>query len=94
MSSARMALFCSWIVIDPGGYLVRSAVGDRRSGDRSNGAALPGVAIELASTTLWNAEAGYRLSNGTRIVAEVFNLFDSTCRTSTTSTPRACRVSR
>ena len=27
MSSARMALFCSWIVIDPGGYLVRSAVG-------------------------------------------------------------------
>ncbi len=33
--------------------------------------------IESKSTTLWNAEAGYRFSSQARVVLEVFNLFDA-----------------
>ncbi len=29
------------------------------------------------STTLWNGEVGYRLSERTRLVLEVFNIFDA-----------------
>jgi outer membrane receptor protein involved in Fe transport len=29
------------------------------------------------STTIWNGEAGYRASNRTRLLFEVFNLFDA-----------------
>jgi len=33
--------------------------------------------VKSASTTLWNGELGYRMSARTRVVAEVFNLFDA-----------------
>jgi hypothetical protein len=33
--------------------------------------------VTSKSTTLWNGEAGYRLSNCTRLVLEVFNIFDA-----------------
>jgi len=33
--------------------------------------------VRSHSTTLWNAEAGYRVSAGARVVLEVFNLFDA-----------------
>jgi hypothetical protein len=29
------------------------------------------------STTIWNGEAGYRVTNGTRLLFEIFNLFDA-----------------
>jgi outer membrane receptor protein involved in Fe transport len=35
------------------------------------------ASVRSGSTTLWNAELGYRLSRRARIVAEVFNLFDA-----------------
>jgi len=35
------------------------------------------ASVNSASTTLWNGEAGYRLSNRARLVLEVFNLFDA-----------------
>ncbi|MGE3578267.1 MAG: TonB-dependent receptor [Vicinamibacterales bacterium] len=33
--------------------------------------------VRSAGTTLWNAEAGYRLSPKARLIVEVFNLFDA-----------------
>jgi outer membrane receptor protein involved in Fe transport len=35
------------------------------------------ASVQSRSTTLWNAEAGYRLSNKARLVFEVFNIFDA-----------------
>ena len=35
------------------------------------------ASVSSNSTTLWNGEVGYRLSNKARIVFEMFNLFDS-----------------
>jgi hypothetical protein len=35
------------------------------------------ASVRSASTTLWNADVGYRLSRRARIVLEVFNLFDA-----------------
>ena len=35
------------------------------------------ASVKSASTTLWNGELGYRVSAKTRVVAEVFNLFDA-----------------
>ena len=35
------------------------------------------ASVSSKSTTLWNGEIGYRLSNKARIVFEMFNLFDS-----------------
>jgi hypothetical protein len=35
------------------------------------------ASVTSDSTTLWNAEAGYRLSNWARVVVEVFNVFDA-----------------
>ena len=35
------------------------------------------ASVKSSSTTLWNADAGYRVANGARIVLEVFNLFDA-----------------
>ena len=35
------------------------------------------ASVTSKSTTLWNGEAGYRLSSQARIVLEVFNLFDA-----------------
>jgi hypothetical protein len=35
------------------------------------------ASVTSSSTTLWNAEAGYRVANGARVVLEVFNLFDA-----------------
>jgi hypothetical protein len=35
------------------------------------------ASVTSTGTTLWNAEAGYRLSSRTRVVLEVFNLFDA-----------------
>jgi hypothetical protein len=35
------------------------------------------ASVSSASSTLWNGEAGYRLSNKARLVLEVFNLFDA-----------------
>ena len=35
------------------------------------------ASVKSNSTTLWNAEAGYRVANGARVVLEVFNLFDA-----------------
>jgi outer membrane receptor protein involved in Fe transport len=33
--------------------------------------------VQSRSTTLWNGEAGYRFSKRTRLVLELFNLFDA-----------------
>ena len=33
--------------------------------------------VASTSSTLWNGEAGYRLSNRTRVVLEVFNIFNA-----------------
>jgi outer membrane receptor protein involved in Fe transport len=33
--------------------------------------------VKSSSTTIWNAEAGYRLSSRARLVLEAFNLFDA-----------------
>jgi hypothetical protein len=38
---------------------------------------LEDASVRSASTTLWNGELGYRVSPRTRVVAEVFNLFDA-----------------
>jgi outer membrane receptor protein involved in Fe transport len=35
------------------------------------------ASVQSAGTTLWNGELGYRVSPRTRVVAEVFNLFDA-----------------
>ncbi|MEQ1761398.1 MAG: TonB-dependent receptor [Vicinamibacterales bacterium] len=35
------------------------------------------ASVESKSTTLWNAEAGYRISPKARVVLELFNLFDA-----------------
>ena len=35
------------------------------------------ASVTSRSTTLWNSEVGYRLSNKARLVLEVFNLFDA-----------------
>ena len=35
------------------------------------------ASVASTSTTLWNAEAGYRFSSRTRLVLEAFNLFDA-----------------
>ena len=35
------------------------------------------ASVKSESTTLWNAEAGYRLSNKARVVLEVFNIFNA-----------------
>ena len=35
------------------------------------------ASVTSRSTTLWNAEAGYRVSSRARLVLEVFNLFDA-----------------
>jgi hypothetical protein len=35
------------------------------------------ASVKSAATMLWNGEAGYRLSKTTRVVLEVFNLFDA-----------------
>jgi hypothetical protein len=36
------------------------------------------ASVNSAGTTLWNGEAGYRVSDRARLVLEVFNLFDAT----------------
>ena len=33
--------------------------------------------VQSSNTTLWNGEAGYRLSNKARLVLDVFNIFDA-----------------
>jgi outer membrane receptor protein involved in Fe transport len=33
--------------------------------------------VNSKSTTIWNGEAGYRLSNRARLVVEAFNIFDA-----------------
>ena len=33
--------------------------------------------VQSSNSTLWNAEAGYRLSNKARLVLDVFNIFDA-----------------
>jgi outer membrane receptor protein involved in Fe transport len=35
------------------------------------------ASVMSKATTLWNAEAGYRFSGSTRLVLEVFNLFNA-----------------
>jgi hypothetical protein len=35
------------------------------------------ASVRSRSTTLWNAEVGYRLSGSTRVVMEMFNIFDA-----------------
>ena len=35
------------------------------------------ASVKSRSTTLWNAEAGYRLSSKARLVLEAFNIFDA-----------------
>jgi outer membrane receptor protein involved in Fe transport len=35
------------------------------------------ASVKSKSTTLWNGEAGYRLSGNARLVLEVFNIFDA-----------------
>ena len=35
------------------------------------------ASVMSKSTTLWNGEAGYRLSGKARVVLEVFNIFDA-----------------
>jgi hypothetical protein len=35
------------------------------------------ASVRSRATTIWNGEAGYRLSRTARIVVEVFNLFDA-----------------
>jgi outer membrane receptor for monomeric catechols len=35
------------------------------------------ASVKSESTTLWNAEAGYRVSSRARLILEVFNLFDA-----------------
>jgi outer membrane receptor protein involved in Fe transport len=35
------------------------------------------ASVSSAGTTLWNGEAGYRLSRNTRVVLETFNLFNA-----------------
>jgi len=35
------------------------------------------ASVQSRNTTLWNGEAGYRLSNKSRVVFEVFNIFDA-----------------
>jgi hypothetical protein len=35
------------------------------------------ASVQSRSSTLWNGEAGYRLSNKARVVFEVFNIFDA-----------------
>ena len=35
------------------------------------------TSVKSASTTLWNAESGYRLSDKARVVLELFNVFDA-----------------
>jgi outer membrane receptor protein involved in Fe transport len=35
------------------------------------------ASVSSRSTTIWNGEAGYRLSSKTRIVLELFNIFDA-----------------
>jgi hypothetical protein len=35
------------------------------------------ASVMSPSTTLWNGEVGYRLSNKARLVLEVFNIFDA-----------------
>ena len=33
--------------------------------------------VQSSNSTLWNAEAGYRLSNKARLVLDVFNILDA-----------------
>jgi hypothetical protein len=57
-----------------GGQPVFGSVRVRHFGPRP---LIEDASVQSESTTLWNAELGYRVSSNARVVLEMFNLFDA-----------------